>query len=103
MLSIGHREDGWQVPIVKTVASSGMGVPELLDAADSYLAFLRDKGLFARKKAVNWRQRLIELLRERLLARAIESLGEARLAELAERVARREEDPYTAIEEILRA
>ncbi len=101
MLSIGHREDNWQVPVVKTIASDGTGVPELLDAAQSYLTFLRDKGLLARKQAVNWRLRLLELLRERLLARAIESLGEARLAELAERVARREEDPYTAIEEIL--
>ncbi len=103
MLSLGHRDDAWQVPIVKTVASDGTGVPELLGAVESYLAFLRDKGLLARKKAVNWRSRLLELLRERLLARAIESVGETRLAEIAARVANREEDPYTAIEEILRA
>jgi len=103
MLSIGHRPDGWQVPIVKTVASDGKGVPELLDAADSYIAFLRDRGLLASKKAVNWRQRLLDLLRERLLARAVGAVGEERLADLASRVARREMDPYSAVDAILQA
>jgi LAO/AO transport system kinase len=101
MLSIGHRPDGWQVPIVKTVASDGTGVPELLDATASYIAFLRDHGLLASKKAVNWRQRLLDLLRERLLARAVSGAGEERLADLAGRVARREMDPYSAVDAIM--
>jgi LAO/AO transport system kinase len=102
MLSIGHRPDGWQVPIVKTVAADGAGVPELLEAALSYIAFLRDNGLLASKKAVNWRQRLLDLLRERLLARAVAAAGEDRLAELAGRVARREMDPYSAVDAVVK-
>jgi len=102
MLSIGRREDGWQVPIIKTVATDGSGVPELLDAAESYLTFLRDKGLLERKKAVNWRQRLLELLRERLLARAVAAIGDEKLAELAASVASRERDPYSVVEELMR-
>ena len=101
MLSIGRRPDGWSVPIIKTVASDGTGVPELLDAAASYIAFLRDRGLLASKKAVNWRQRLLDLLRERLLARAVSAAGEERLADLAGRVARREMDPYSAVDAIM--
>jgi LAO/AO transport system kinase len=101
MLSIGHRPDGWSVPIVKTVATDGTGVPELLDAATSYIAFLRDRGLLAGKKAVNWRQRLLDLLRERLLARAVNAAGEDHLADLAGRVARREMDPYSAVDAIM--
>jgi LAO/AO transport system kinase len=103
MLSIGHRPDGWQVPIVKTVAADGKGVPELLDATTSYIAFLRDRGLLASKKVVNWRQRLLDLLRERLLARAVNGIGEERLADLAARVARREMDPYSAVDAIMQA
>jgi len=103
MLSIGHRPDGWSVPIVKTVATDGTGVPELLDAALSYIAFLRDRGLLASKKAVNWRQRLLDLLRERLLMRAVNATGEDRLADLAGRVARREMDPYSAVDAIMQA
>jgi LAO/AO transport system kinase len=103
MLSIGRRPDGWSVPIIKTVASDGTGVPELLDAAASYIAFLRDRGLLASKKAVNWRQRLLDLLRERLLARAVSAAGEERLADLAGRVARREMDPYSAVDAIMKA
>jgi LAO/AO transport system kinase len=101
MLSIGHRPDGWQVPIVKTVASDGTGVPELLDAAVSYIAFLRERGLLASKKAVNWRARILDLLRERLLAHAVGAIGEERLSALAARVARREIDPYSAVDAIM--
>ena len=101
MLSIGYRPDGWQVPIVKTVASDGTGVPELLDAAIGYIAFLRERGLLASKKAVNWRARILDLLRERLLAHAVGAIGEGRLAELAARVARREIDPYSAVDAIM--
>ncbi len=103
MLSIGHRPDGWSVPIVKTVATDGVGVAELLDAALSYIAFLRERGLLAAKKAVNWRQRLLDLLRERLLARAVSAAGEDRLADLAGRVARREMDPYSAVDAIIQS
>ncbi len=101
MLSIGHRDDGWNTPIVKTVAPDGTGVPELLDAAESYIAFLRDRGLLANKKAHNWRQRLLDLLRERLLEHALAVSGEERLSQLAERVARRELDPYSAVDSLM--
>jgi len=100
--SLALRHDGWTPPIVKTVASDGKGVPELLDAADSYIAFLRDRGLLTSKKAVNWRQRLLDLLRERLLTRAVGAIGEERLADLAGKVARREMDPYSAVDEIVK-
>lgn len=102
MLSIGHREDGWVVPIVKTVAAEGTGVPELLDAVESHLAFLREKGLLAKKKAVNWRQRLLDLLRERLLKRAVDALGQDRLDHLAAKIASRETDPYSTVDEIMK-
>src|SRR5215475_13881013 len=100
MLSLSHRDDGWQVPIVKTVAAEGKGVPELLDAIESHLTFLRERGLLVKKKAANQRQRLLDLLRERLLERAIARLAPGDLDRMAERIASRESDPYTTVSEL---
>lgn len=99
MLSISHRADGWRPPIVPTVATEGKGIAEMWSAAESYLAYLKDKGLLAQKKAANWRERLVDLLRDRLLER-LALTGDA-LDSYGRRVASREVDPYTVVDEIL--
>ena len=102
MLSISRRADGWQTPVVKTVASEGAGVEELLAAVESYLAFLRERGLTAQKKAGHWRERLLEMLGDRMLARVVDgTLSDGALAEYAARVATRQADPYSVVEEIM--
>ncbi len=102
MLSISRRADGWQPPVVKTVATDGSGVEELLAAAESYMAFLRERGLLAAKKAGHWRERLLELLRDRLLSKVLTgTLSDGALAEYAERIAARQADPYSVVEQII--
>ncbi|MGH9902122.1 MAG: hypothetical protein ACRD68_09975, partial [Pyrinomonadaceae bacterium] len=57
----------------------------------------------ARRGAVA-RWRILELLRERLLARALDTEGVAgRLDALAAEVASKQRDPYSAVEEILQS
>ncbi|HEY9284679.1 MAG TPA: methylmalonyl Co-A mutase-associated GTPase MeaB, partial [Pyrinomonadaceae bacterium] len=70
MLSLATRPDGWEPPIVKTVATEGRGVEELAAAVESYREFQRtgEASLARRTSVARWR--LLELLRERLLARA---------------------------------
>jgi len=99
MLSISQRADGWRPPIVPTVATEGKGIAEMWSAAETYLAYLKEKGLLAQKKAANWRDRLVDLLRDRLLERLALS-GEA-LDSYGSRVAAREVDPYSVVEEII--
>jgi len=99
MLSISHRADGWRPPIVPTVATEGKGIEDLWKAAESYLAFLKDKGLLAGKKAAHWRDRLVDLLRDRLLERL--ALTDEELNAQGQRIASREMDPYSAVDEIL--
>jgi LAO/AO transport system kinase len=46
MLSLGEKQpaDAWKPPIVKTVASRGEGLADLLDALDRHLEWLRTSG-----------------------------------------------------------
>ena len=43
-LSLGPRDVPWRPPILKTVAATGEGVPELLDAIDRHLTHLKESG-----------------------------------------------------------
>ena len=102
LLSLAHREDGWQPPIVKTIATENKGVEELAAAIDSYkdFHFRSEMGNERRKAVARWR--ILELLRERLVSRTLDSKSASeRLDSLADEVARRQRDPYSAVEELL--
>src|SRR5215207_7900861 len=102
LLSLAERPDGWSPPIVKTVATENKGIEELAAAIESYREFQRSSdGARGRRGAVA-RWRILELLRERLLARALEREGaRERLDTLAAEVADKRRDSYTAVEELL--
>jgi LAO/AO transport system kinase len=104
LLSLAHRPDMWSPPIVKTVATENKGIEELASAVESYREFQKSaEGAGVRRLAVA-RWRLQELLRERLLARALEAEGALRrLEDLASEVADKRRDPYSAIEEFMDA
>lgn len=103
LLSLALREDSWQPPIVKTVATESKGIEELAAAIDSYRqAHLQQEIPDTRRRAIA-RWRILELLRERLVAQTLESESAAALLDrLAGEVASRQRDPYSAVEEILR-
>jgi LAO/AO transport system kinase len=103
LLSLAERDDTWQPPIVKTIAIEGAGIEELAMAIESYRDFhLRTKSGVGRRRAIA-RWRILELLRERLVAQTLESAAASeKLDQLAGEVASRKRDPYSAVEEIMR-
>ena len=98
--SLAVRQDGWTPPIVKTVASEGTGVPELAAAVTGYEAYLKKENLALKKSVENWQERLVEMLRDAMLEKARERLGNGNVARLAAEVAAHKRDPYTLVEEI---
>ena len=98
--SLAVRQDGWTPPIVKTVASEGTGVPELAAAVAGYEAYLQKENLALKKSVENWQERLVEMLRDAMLEKARQHLGNGNVARLAEEVAAHKRDPYTLVEEI---
>ena len=102
LLSLSAREDGWHPPIVKTIATENKGIEELAAAIDSYreFHFKSELGTDRRRAIARWR--ILELLRERLVARTLESNSASETLErLADEVATRQRDPYSAVEELI--
>lgn len=102
MQTLSVRADHWTPPIVKTVASEGKGVGDLVSTLAGYEQFLQKQDRLRQKKIGNWRERLIEMLRDALLDRLLrEHLRESDLPRLAEEIAEHRRDPYSLVEEIV--
>lgn len=103
LLSLAHRPDNWIPPIVKTVATENKGLEELAAAIESYHEFQKGTEASHTRRSAIARWRILELLRERLLAHALDTDdAAARLDALAAEVADKRRDPYSAVEEIIR-
>ena len=104
LLSLASRSDNWEPPIVKTVATENQGVDLLANEIDRFRQTLRDAALGSDRRRAIARWRIVELLRENLLARVLDSDATvAMLNRLADEVATRRRDPYSAVEEIIQA
>lgn len=101
----GPRADSdgiWRPPIVQTVATSGSGIPALVEAIDAHWAYLRASG----QRRFQERARAERLLTETLAREATTHLLQAardrgQWDSLVDQVAARKVDPYTAASRVL--
>jgi LAO/AO transport system kinase len=104
MLSLAHRQDGWIPPIIKTIATEGTGVDELLAEIDKCYDFFDSGTLRIQKKREAARQRLLSLLEERLVKSVLEhAFPDGDLTRTVEDIADRKTDPYTVVDRIIKA
>ncbi|MFN2530448.1 MAG: methylmalonyl Co-A mutase-associated GTPase MeaB [Pyrinomonadaceae bacterium] len=104
LLSLAGRSDGWRPAILKTVAIENQGTIELAVAIDEFVeARLHSPTMRERRRAIA-RWRILELLREQLVGQILSSsAASATLDRLSDEVATRRRDPYSAVEEIIKA
>ncbi|HUF04857.1 MAG TPA: methylmalonyl Co-A mutase-associated GTPase MeaB [Aridibacter sp.] len=102
LLSLAHRQDLWDPPIVKTVATESKGIEDLSEAIEAYSLFVKEGGRSTERRVAIARWRLLELTREKLLAKLLDNNGtEKELERLAEEIAEKKRDPYSAAEELI--
>jgi LAO/AO transport system kinase len=99
--SLVTRHDRWTPPIVKTVASDGTGTIELTDSIANYEAYLKKENLVFEKNVENWRERLLEMLRDAMLEKARAQMEDGALERYAAEIAQHKRDPYSLVEEIV--
>ena len=93
--------DEWRPPILKTEATTGRGVPELLESIQRFRAYTTAGQ--GKRRRVRAEFRLRELLARRFLKHVEERVLDAgEFDRILDRVAMREIDPYTAVDEIMK-
>jgi LAO/AO transport system kinase len=90
----------WRPPIVKTEATAGRGVAELLETIERFRA--QGSGSSRERRVARAEWRLRELLAQRLLQHVEQRvLDQGELQRTLQRIAAREIDPYTAVDGIV--
>jgi LAO/AO transport system kinase len=104
MLSLGEsRDGGWKPPIVKTVASRGEGLDDVVAEVERHHAWLESSGELATRRTRRAREEIEAIALTALRERWGDVHGRSELDDLAAQVAAGETDPYAAAETLLAA
>jgi len=102
MISMGqHPAGSWRQPVVKTVASRGEGLDEVLEAVDKHAAWLDETGRLAERRSERVVREIEAIAVAQLRGRLGTLRGGAELAGLAQAVLRGETDPFRAADALL--
>jgi LAO/AO transport system kinase len=101
MQALAAREDNWTPPIIKTVASEGQGIAELAEAISQYESYLKKENLLLKRNVENWRERLVEMLRDAMLEKARAEITDGEIGRYAAEIAEHKRDPYSLVEKIV--
>jgi LAO/AO transport system kinase len=95
MQSLAGERTARITPIVKTIATTGTGLDELLSAIEEMKQWLAQEGRLEARRTAYWRERIEQMVQHALLKEArAHGLSREELMQHAERVASGAEDPY---------
>jgi len=93
--------DSWIPPIRQTVATEGMGIPELIADIMRHAEHLHESGNWATRERSRLEAELDAMLQEVLVMRFREQISEARYEKVLEQVFHRRLAPWEAVETLL--
>jgi len=104
LISITDRTDGWKPPVVRTIASDGVGIQACAEAIDRFRGFVRSSPARRERQVQIQKERLMEIVRSQVSRDLLRRQPLAqKLAKLAQQVVDRAVDPYSAADELLAA
>jgi len=101
MINLADKE-GWEPPIVKTVATKKDGIENLTNKINEHKNYLEKSKLLENNREEVMRRQLINLLEEKVLARIVNPIKNSEeFADKMKKIKEVKKDPYTAAEELL--
>jgi LAO/AO transport system kinase len=97
------QKASWRPPIHMTVATRREGIAELAEAILAHRAHLEQTGELARRERERAAAELETIIQHESLRHVLDHTNQAQLSSLIDRIVRRELDPYSASQELLRS
>ena len=91
----------WVPPILRTIATDGMGVAKLMAAIEQHARHLRQSGDWGRRERARLEAEFEALLTETLVRKFRNSVPEDRFDEVVERLVQRTLSPWEAVKQLL--
>jgi len=104
MISLGRKEirgPSWRQPIVRTIATTGEGIPGVLDAIDAHAKWMTEHGELEARRAHRAATEVEAIAVAGLRSRLGSVHGGDALDQLAKRVVAGELDPYAAADQLI--
>jgi len=92
---------GWEIPVMRTIATSGEGIPELAAAIREHRDYLQSSGDWQQRDQTRLQSELEALLQSTLLSRWRASVSRERYQQTLEELATRSISPLQAVERLL--
>jgi len=91
----------WHPPVIKTIALDNSGIDELLENIQLHLKYLKESGKFRKRRHKNIKKEILSLIHEEWKNSLTEVIDKTYLNEIADKIERREIDPYTSVKKLL--
>ena len=96
-----QEQNAWRVCVLKTTASTGEGVAELVTRLDKHRDWLRESGEWTVRERLRAAHALESIIRAELTRRILARMPRTGLDDLVDAVRRRERDPYSAAQGLM--
>jgi LAO/AO transport system kinase len=97
-----NRNQEYRPPVLNVIARDNTGITELLQNIENHWDYMHESGSFAKKKTNRLRTEIMDIFKDTVM-RTVYGLSEDTniIDELAEKVAGRQLDPYSAAEALM--
>jgi LAO/AO transport system kinase len=103
MQSLAAQHGDWIPPVVRTIATRGVGIEELEQAVEQFWLWLAQDGRLAARREAHWRTRVMEMVGHELLREMRgHGLSDQKLAAIGSQVALRQENPYHLVPRLVK-
>ena len=94
----------WKTPIIPTSAKEHQGIDNLIDHIKQHTTFIHQTHLYEDRRRIRYEAELFELIRKRVISYVLDDEKLKNQVEIClQKICGREQDPYTAADEILNA
>jgi LAO/AO transport system kinase len=100
-LNLGTPRTAWRPPVIKTSATSGIGLDDLIGAVQKHRVWAAESGEAQRRASDAMKSEIEALLRERVLRDLANRLDRECLDAVVSRVVDKQLDPYAAVDVLL--
>ena len=92
---------GWQVPVIRTAASTGYGVDKLCEAINAYETYAKEEDRLGERRKLQLEKEMRTRLREKMIATVDHSLDRIDLSEVVNLVNKGEKDLYEVVKDLV--